>query len=179
MKANQWTIWCVLPLFWACGKSNPSPNEQCNVMQQQAGWTVEDFKTGYTIQFPDYYDGHGMFSFEGNTFARYYPFEGVFFDYSFCGPLYCEDFGAPLPALLPGRIVVNHPADGEEYLLHQRKDFCRQGEQVGVLYFSDTHPVYSRYYMLEKDTFRAALNIEYRSGSQTEIETIIQTIHPR
>lgn len=153
-------------------------DDSCVPMEQIPGWTVEPFKTNYTIQFPSDWKGTGMVGFEGNMFSkdREAPLGGV--GYQFCGPLYCEDFGEELP--MPAPLSFSEPdTEGLDVILENIVRFCDDTEVVAILYYGISKAgmmTYGRLYMKDNGVFQLGLTMKYEPALQEEIINVMKSI---
>ena len=167
-------------LISACSKdSDNGPNSesesQCSDMALNPNWITEDFKTDYLIQFPDDYVGIGMVGFEGNIFYKYSPDSTIALYYSYCSPLWCDDFGDTIDIMQTE--ITLELNNGLTILLEETQEFCDQGELVGKLYYNDLNESFGMYCMKEETVWREAARMEFRSDRLDDLQEILATIH--
>lgn len=167
-----WILSLITLCFWtAC--DDEEPPSTCTVMEQNASWTTEDFKTGYDIQFPSNYEGLGMVGFEGNFFAKNRTDDLTQFSYNYCGPLYCEDFGNALATPIPTSVTVIEGG----IILSEIIEFCDTDNNLfAILYHDNVQNRQGQLYMNQGGNFLEALSIIYDQSTQQEVEDIIKTI---
>ena len=150
------------------------PQTNCITVTQVANWITEPFKYQYTIQFPSSYEGIGMAGFEGNIFRKTRTDNQVNFSYSFCSPVYCEDFGSSLISPIPDSFSVY--VNNVGIFFDQKKEFCSNGEIEGIFYHTSTASAQGLYYMRRDTNFLQGLNVEFEISELTEVENILKTI---
>lgn len=76
-------------LATSCSKYEQiDPKSACIESEQNADWVTEEFKGGFTIQFPDNnYEGVRQIGFEGNIFYKNRLDNKIIFFYDYCGSL--------------------------------------------------------------------------------------------
>ncbi len=115
-------------------KNNEIDNEiTCIESVQNDQWETESFKTNYSIQFPSNYIGQGMIGFEGNIFDKKRNDSLVEFNYYYCSPLYCEDFGDTLADPIPNSLIALDKQNNEAEL-NEKVLFCDNSVNIGILY---------------------------------------------
>lgn len=147
----------------------------CLKMSDNSNWTTEDFKLEYTIQFPSNYEGTGMVGFEGNFFSKNRIDDKVSFNYSFCGPLLCLDFGEALASTATTEIIVID-RNNNEVILASKKEFCSNGMVEGILYHNTDASSMGKYYMKQDSEYLEGLTVYFDYSEYSEVERIIQTI---
>jgi hypothetical protein len=99
-------------------------------------WITINFKSNYTIQIPDGFEGIGIAGFEGNTFSKNSPDKKINLSYAYCNDLFCNDFGDPLGSSVPYSVQVKNDS-GATITLNKKEYFCQNSEVKGILYYSD------------------------------------------
>jgi hypothetical protein len=167
-------MYCLLLFFIAsCQKEELI---QCIVSEKHSLWKSEAFKEDYKIQFPDNYVGWGMVGFEGNFFSKMRADSAVSMNYSFCGPLFCNDFGATLEDPFPESIIV---VDGNQdpLVLAIQQEFCSElNETISIFYFNEKDISLGKLYMKHDNAFREALTVYFEKNKLSEVKEIIKTI---
>jgi hypothetical protein len=130
----------------SCDKEEYQISTDCVEVSDNTEWITENFKTNYIIQFPDNYEGSGMIGFEGKVFAKNRIDNKIEFNYSFCKPTYCSDFGEALKMPIPNSIKVKDKANNE-VILNSKKEFCLNGSLIGVFYFNSEMSSTGKLYM--------------------------------
>ncbi len=174
-------ILSLLVFFLSCDDSQDTPtfpdglpdNTECIQPGQNAAWETEPFKTDYTIQFPDGYEG-GIGGFEGNTFDKSSDETGIRFYYFFCSALFCEDFGDTLASPIPDSLITLH--EGQTQILHGLIALCENNDVTGLLYYNDEPESVGEYYMKVAGQFRHAVTISFPSVNLDIVLEIIKTI---
>lgn len=147
-------------------------------------WEKEDFKSTYTIRFPDDYEG-GMRGFEGNIFFKNRYDDLVVFSYYFCEPHFCYDFGERLNSF--DSLYGTNYYTGASYLLTQKVKFLKEEEVTGVLFYelaldgdfgNPEIDAMGVYYMMEEGEFLEGLTVHFKSEAYGEVLNILQTIQP-
>ncbi|NOZ74385.1 MAG: hypothetical protein GXO90_03275 [FCB group bacterium] len=164
-----------LLMVYACSDQNQETD--CIPTEQNYHWTAEPFKTDFTIQFPSNYNGPGLHGFEGNIFYKARTDSSVEFEYFYCGPLNCEDFGDTLPNPYPDSIMVNY-GSSEERNMNQLVLFCTNGEETGIFYHDQNEIAKGKYFQRVNRVYLEALSIRYDLGLEDEVENILRTIQP-
>jgi hypothetical protein len=164
----------ALVTFTTCKKDEPIPKVACLKLERVSNWRIEKFKNDYSIQFPSDYEG-GIYGFEGNIFYKFRTNKEVAFDYSFCGPVSCEDFGIELENPHPATINLIRLNNQVENL-NNRLNLCDKGEIVGVYYYSSNSDAFGKIYLKDDDKFKEALSVKYKVEFKDEVEKILKTI---
>jgi hypothetical protein len=145
-------------------------------LEKHPDWTVEPFKTNYSIQFPSYYEGTGMIGFEGNIFQKYTDDNEIRFGYQYCeSGVFCEDFGPILQDPIPNSITIDS-GQGNLITLDNKLDFCTDNELTGILYYNVDDECHGRFFMRLGDDFLEGLEIEFKVDKIGEVVEIIKTI---
>jgi hypothetical protein len=164
-------IFCLL---LSCKKSpEKSETPGCYTLTQIDGWPKINFKSNYTIQVPNEFEGLGMMGFEGNTFSKHSPDYKIYLDYGYCGNgLFCFDFGDPLAHPAPDYIQILTKLR-LSVTTNKIKYFCQNSDTVGLLYYIDNDNANGRLFWKDNNIFKAALNVDF---SLTEITTVNKII---
>lgn len=162
----------TLFIFLACSDDNIQKTERIK-LETNPEWLTEKFKKGYTIQFPDNYDGE-ISGFEGNTFSKVRSDKAIRFNYRFCSALFCSDFGKAL--VCPPKSVSIPGNDNDQLALTFGASFLQNDEIVGLFYFNDLESARGLYYMKRDGQFREALNVWFPNSAYEEVISILKTI---
>ena len=155
----------------ACNKDDI----ECQLFLQPETWVIEDFKTDYSIHFPPSYEGEGMVGFEGNIFFKNSVDNSIILQYSFCGPLYCEDFGNDLATPLPEMIFIETPFTTPVNLT-EKQSFCNNGVEYAVLYYNISDEAIGKLYMNHDGKWLEAMYIEFNRNKLDELIEIVGSI---
>jgi hypothetical protein len=167
-------IFCLL---FSCKKS-PEKNDTpgCYTLTQIDGWPKINFKSNYTIQVPDGFDGLGMAGFEGNTFAKHSSDNKINLTYAYCdNGLFCFDFGDTLSHPAPGNIQILNNL-GSSVTTNKIKYFCQNSDTVGLLYYIGNYDANGRLYWKDNNIFKAALDVDFLLTEMVTVDKIIGTI---
>lgn len=148
---------------------------QCIEMSQNQNWATENFKTNYTIQFPGDYEGFGMVGFEGNTFRKNRDDEMIVLSYSYCGPLYCDDFGDTLGVPTPNSIMAKDE-NGGNVILNSKNEFCLNGSTIGILYYNTEINSTGIFFIKINNSYLEGLTIFFTNTEYPEVQEILKTI---
>jgi hypothetical protein len=168
----------IILLISYCKKDKSIENSACNNLTTVDSWPTINFKTNYTIQVPNDFQGPGMTGFEGNVFSKFSKDTTLILDYGYCNALFCFDFGDTLQTTVPTSIRVKN-ISGDLITLNKYQKFCQNSETVGVLYYLDNNgpntALYwnGRLYWKDNELFRQAMQISF---SSSELETLIEII---
>lgn len=164
-----------LGFLGSCSDSDDEVINECIQIAQNTDWTTENFKTDFTIQFPDNYEGNGMVGFEGNTFSKTRDDSKIEFEYFFCTGTFCYDFGSALEEPIPSSIIAEDK-NRNNITLDSRREFCLDGNVTGYFYFNDKENSTGKYYMKRDSVFLEALTIYFDYPEIQEIDNIIKSI---
>lgn len=167
-------IFLLNPLFISCKKDNSTIND-CLSLELNANWASENFKRSYSIQFPSDYEGNGMVGFEGNVFSKSRKDKKIKFQYAFCSPLFCNDFGKELVNSNDSSISITD-TNGQQLTLNKKINLCENDKVVGVYYYIDRPNALGKLFWKQENSFREALTVEYEVAFQNEVEQILKTI---
>lgn len=138
-------------------------------------WTKINFKTDYTIQVPDGFEGIGMIGFEGNTFSKHSADNKINLDYAYCDGLSCSDFGETLTSPVPDRVqILIYP--NSSITTKKITYFIQNSDTVGLFYYSNLDNAMGRLFWKDNNTFRAALNVNFSLTEIATVDKIIGTI---
>jgi hypothetical protein len=161
----------------SCRKENII-EKNCIEISQNATWKIENFKREYAIQIPDNYEGVGMVGFEGNVYSKKRTDNKVELSYSFCGPLFCNDFGENLSSPFPQSILAKDKT-GKDIVLMKQKEFCTSEKVTGVFYSNNLENAFGKFYLSDNEVFKEALTVSYVKTEQLDVEEILRTIRKR
>lgn len=155
----------LAPLFFACKKEDARIED----------WQQEQFKSEYTIQFPDNYSGGYIQGFEGGSFEKTRDDNHAVFSYYFSNGLQSFDFGDTLVSAGMDSISVT---DGDVViLLPNRTDIIQQGDTTGILFYNEAWSISrAELYWFDGGVFKDALSIHYDSDLKEEVIQIVNTI---
>lgn len=167
---------CLLILLFtfiiSCKRETTNVN--CIALSQNSSWTVSDFKNNYTIQFPTDYFG-GKNGFEGNIFYKEKNDSSIIFNYAYCSPLFCYDFGDTLYQPFPNSINVK--VYDSTITLNKKVMFCGSNSlQTAILYYNDDDKSNARLYWKEGEIYRQSLEVAFNYTELQEVLDIIKTI---
>ncbi len=155
----------------SCRKVEPDePSNNCTKLTSIDSWPQIDFKSNYTIQIPEDFEGPGMVGFEGNIFNKNSKDEKISLNYAYCTALWCIDFGDTLQSPVPETIKIIGGYD-MPVNLNMRIQFCKDSDIKGILYFNDEDIASGRLYWMEDNLFRQALELNFHI---TELETVVK-----
>jgi len=164
----------LLSLFISgCKKAD---DDSIGEIPKDSVWITESFKSNYTIQFPDSYEGIGMYGFEGNMFTKNRIDEKVLFSYQYCHSLGCENFGDTLESPIPNSIIAID-ANENEVFLDLVKLIFEESDTVGILYYNDEEQSTGKYFMKEGDELLEGLSVYFTKSEFSEVEEIILSIN--
>jgi len=179
IAANCWKfglyMLILLSLISACSDADDEWQNECIEIAQNPNWSTENFKTDFTIQFPDNYEGNGMVGFEGNTFSKTKEDKKIEFEYFFCTGTFCYDFGSALEEPIPSSILSERK-NRNKITLDFRKEFCSDGNIIGYFYFNEAESATGKYYIKRDSVFLEGLSIYFDNTEIQEVESIIKTI---
>lgn len=146
------------------------------MLAQNVGWSVTDFKTGYTIQFPADYIGAGKQGFEGNVFSKKKEDNSIAFSYSYCTELGCHDFGDTLSPSFPNSINIG--ILDSSFILNKRVSFADSNSlETAILYYNnEDNNSHARLFWKDNGTFKQALEITFSYSGLQEVFDIVRTI---
>lgn len=176
MKAKFISLILLSLAFAACKKDKIEPIKE-NIIEMVANpnFSKENFKTDFTIQFPANYDGVGMVGFEGNMFSKARVDDKIALDYSFCSPLYCNDFGSDLVNSNSTQISITDK-NGQQILLTNRLNFGRNNSIEWIYFYNQSAQTIGKLYGKQGNVYQEALSINYENTLQNEVVDILKTI---
>jgi hypothetical protein len=139
------------------------------------GWITISFKSDYTIQIPDGFEGIGMAGFEGNTFSKYSADNTIYLSYAYCNGLFCYDFGDALGNSVPESVEVKNNS-GALISLNKKEYFYKDSEVEGILYYSDDKISRGRLFWNDSGSLKAALEIDFNLSDIEDVSKIIGSI---
>ena len=151
-------------------------NINCINMEANPNFTTENFKDGYTIQFPSHYTGDGLLIDESVTFEKKSGSD-LYFSYLYSSPvdglIY---FGQKLANPIPDKL--KSPSQSLTENLALKKEFCLNDEIEAIFYYNlDVNTSsYGKLYMKHNDWYYEGLNITFRAELLDEVEAVIKTI---
>ncbi len=175
MKQLFVSLCLCLIVFSACNKDDELLEIDVIEVEPHSIWETENFKNDYDIQFPDNYEGNGMVGFEGNLFLKNRADEAVELSYSFCDPLFCNDFGNALVDPLAISIIGENK-NGIEVALAVRKEFVLNEQLVGIFYHNVENNATGQYFMKQENNFLEGLTVYFSNTAIEEVEAILKTI---
>jgi hypothetical protein len=161
----------IFALLSACAKDSDDGYNLASI----DGWSTINFKSNYTIQIPDGFEGIGTAGFEGNTFSKYSADNKINLSYNYCNYLFCNDFGDPLGNSIPESVQVRNNS-GVLITLNKRESFYQNTEKVGILYYSDNEISRGRLFWKDSGTLKAALEIDFNLSEFETVNKIIGSI---
>ena len=177
MKRTILSLIIILTILTSCEKKEEEKItiSDCITISQNPNWTTENFKTNYTIQFPNTYEGTGMTGFEGNIFNKNRVDDKVELKYAFCGALLCNDFGDALDVPIPNSVTAKDK-DNNDIILNSKKEFCLNTNTIGILYYNIEMNSTGKYYIKQGSDYLEGLTIYFSNTEYQEVENIIKTI---
>jgi len=174
---------CLLALcvLISCNNNNVQP--LCTALESNPVWTVENFKTGYTLQFPPTYQGEGAATNSSYYFNKYRNDDNVRFFWTHCGVAFCDEYG--LVPLTTFRDTITAPSseifNTGGYLvrndLTEYKLFCDDDDVSAVFYYNTLQDADGALFLkLDDGQYYAAVLMNYKSTEQQEVEDILKTI---
>lgn len=171
----------VLAGLSACqpDQPTPEPDDGCVETAWLSGWTVDTLNEDFLLQYPPVYTGPGRRPFEGYTYFKNRPDSSVVFAYAFCGPLFCESYGATLPGAQPDVVTGTAPF-GQEVSLPLAYSLCENAQLQGLFYAGGAPRATGLLYLRPSpsDTFRQALFVTYDTAWTQEVNSIIRSLRP-
>ena len=172
MKKLILTILVVFSIFSCKEKIDDEKYPQINMVTIDS-WSTINFKTNYTIQIPDGFEGIGMAGFEGNTFSKFSP--EISLSYGYCNGLFCFDFGDTLKIPFPKSIQLGIGTT-EKVTLTEKEYFNLDTTIVGVFYYLKNTNSMGRLFFKDHDSFKAALEVIFPLNRIQTVDSIIGTI---
>lgn len=175
---------CLLALcvLISCNENN-NVQPLCTSLGSNAVWTAENFKTGYTIQFPPTYVGDGAAQNSSYYFDKYASSSDVRFFWRHCGFAFCDEYGlVPLTTFretitVPSSEIFNTGGYVVRNDLTEYKLFCDDGDISAVFYYNTLPDADGALFLkLDDDQYYAAVLMNYKSTAQQEVEDILKTI---
>jgi hypothetical protein len=151
-------------------------NINCINMEANPNFTTENFKDGYTIQFPSHYTGDGLLIDESATFEKKSGAD-IYFSYLYSSPVDgLVYFGQKLANPIPDKL--ESPSQSLIENLSLKKEFCLNDDIELVLYYSlnSNAASFGKLYMKHKDWYYEGLTIFFRAELFDEVEAVIKTI---
>lgn len=128
--------------------------------------------SGYTIQFPNNYNGIGMTIQEWVSFKMVSSENTKFYYDYFCDVDCAIFFGNKLSSPLPNQIV--HPSSN--ILLDEKIEFCINEEIESVLYCNNLTNASGVLFMKVNSKFYEALLVDFKIEKIDEVISIVKTI---
>lgn len=173
MNKNIYFLVLFILLIISCKKE--TNDIKCIRLSQNSKWATLDFKNNYTIQFPDDYFGEGKIGFEGNIFRKEKKDSSVTMSYSYCSPLFCQDFGDTL--LKPFSNSIDIRVNNSLITLNQAITFCDSNSlQSAILYYNDKDNSYARLYLNDNEIYQQALEVAFNHLRLQEVLDVLKTI---
>jgi len=175
---------CLLTLcvLTSCD-NNSNIQPLCTTLESHPTWTAENFKTGYTIQFPPTYTGDGAASNSSYYFDKYRNDDDVRFFWRHCGVAFCDEYGlVPLTTFrdtitAPSSEIFNTGGYLVQNDLTEYKLFC-DGDGLFAVFYYNTLPNAdgALFLKLGDDQYYAAVLMNYKNTEQQKVEDILETI---
>jgi hypothetical protein len=162
-------------LLTTCHKNDLIENPSCYNLANFDNWETINFKTNYTIQVPINFIGPGMQGFEGNTFSKSSANNRIQLSYFYANSLSCFDFGDTLTSEIPNSILVINDLS-QLITLNNIESFCKNGELMGYLYYSNNNFSRGRLFWKDGNVFKQALEINFYLSELNTVNNIIETI---
>jgi len=174
----------VLCVLISCNNNN-NVQPLCTTLESNSVWTAENFKTGYTIQFPPTYVGDGSAEDSSYYFDKYNANSDVRFFWRHCGVAFCDEYGlVPLTTFrdtitVPSSEIFNTGGYVVRNDLTEYKLLC-DSNGIGAVFYYNTLPDAdgALFLKLDDDQHYAAVLMNYKSTAQQEVEDILKTIQP-
>lgn len=165
-------------LIFSCKRDvdNSSYDANCIVLTQHADWVTTEFRSQYTIQFPNNYSIAKQQGYEGIVYDVKRDDNSVRFRYIYCNSMACYGFDN-LPASFPDHVV--YEAWGISKKLDQKATFCDGNMLTGVLYYNNDNDSYAKLYWKEDGKYMEAMQISYNHSRHQEVLDIIKTIRKK
>ena len=163
-------------LIVACEKAEPSQESKvlCVEMEENDDYLTEDFKEGYTIQFPEEFSGEGLEISLTASFVKTSD-DNINFAYNYlCNTDCILFFGDQLEEPYPDEMLSASQAIWEN--LDARMDFCIDNDIEAILYYNSTSLSRAKLFMQQDDGFYEGLVIEFSIDQLDRIVSIIKTI---
>lgn len=160
-------------LFVSCKRDVPDNNDNCMLISQNTDWATIEFRTNYTIQFPNTYSVTKQQGYEGLVYDVIRDDNSVRFNYIYCNSIECYGFDG-LPGSLPD--YINYGSSGSSIKLDQKVTFCNGNVLIGVLYYSDDNDSHARLYWKDNGAYKQALEVSYKRSRHQEVIDIVKTI---
>jgi hypothetical protein len=148
-------------------------DDNCIILSQNANWVTTEFRTNYTIQFPNNYSVAKQQGFEGMVYDVKSDDNSVHFHYISCPSMECYGFSG-LPASLPDFITSED--SGNSIKLDRKATFCKGNVLTAVLYFNNASQSNAKLYWLDNGGYKQALEVSYDQSRLREVIDIIRTI---
>ena len=168
---KQIILLLLITVAFGCTKEDGN-NSNCTGLKAVNNWTKTDFKSNYTIQIPNGFEGPGMVGFEGNTFYKNSADNEIILYYTYCNPLWCADFGDTLKSEFPASVQTMGFYD-IIIDLDQSAYFCQNSEIQGILYYRNDEITKGRLYWKDNDVYKQTLELEF---NLSKIDTVIKII---
>jgi len=168
-------------LLNSCCKVENNIDTDCIQMEQNSDFIIEDLNQDYTIQFPKDFTGKGLDSTSFISFRKEKD-DKIIFYYTFNSDIepslyYGEKLADPIPQRLESQsqiLTENLPL---------KKNFCKDGKIVGILYYSqngENVSSFGKLFLEHKDWYYEALKINFSDKIfKEEIFEILKTIRKK
>jgi hypothetical protein len=161
-------------LIVSCKKGGDNNStDDCILISQNEDWTNTEFRSNYTIQFPNNYSVTIQQGYEGMVYDVTRDDNSVHFHYIYCNSMECYGFEG-LPGSLPD--FVDTDASGGSIRLDQKAIFCNGNALTGVFYYNNDNNSPARLYWKDNGAYRQALEVSYKRSRHQEVIEIIKTI---
>lgn len=187
MRVYLLAILSVTVFFTSCKKKPGIDNTTSCLSGDSDGWKQEDLNKDYTIKFPSSYTNGGYIVFEGDyftkisfnstdtvTFLAQYGKTGVSTDV--WGPVLINTNVASVDIVYKEKLVT----------LKNKKRICSGSNTLGY-FFSNTgltidgtnNTCLGVVYLLKGSDYRQSLMIEYSTGKETEVRSVVTSIRTK
>jgi len=184
---RKFTFIQIIMFYILVASCNDNNNIQplCTSFQSHAVWASENFKTGYTIQFPSNYEGDGETLSPAHYFNKNRTDNNARFFWSHCEWASCQEYGrVPLTTLRDtikaGAVEIFNTGG---YLIRNdltaHKIFC-DSAGIAAVFYHNTQPDTDGALFIKQDDdkYYAAVMMHYDISTQQEVENILKTIQP-
>lgn len=163
-------------LLLSCQKE-ATDSLSCIQLEKNNSYLTEAFKSDYSIQFPQDYEGAGLLAFESVMFNKRSS-TGVEYYYQYLCATDCHIyFGDTLTMPLPSQISFSdYSSIQHEAQLDTRLEFCRDGNLEQVWYYDASNFGKSLVFFKESDYYLEGLIIDFQKENKDEVIEVLKTI---
>jgi hypothetical protein len=147
-------------------------------MSPHSSWPTERFKSAFDIQVPPGYEGQGMLGFEGNIFNKHNTPDSTYLWYSYCGPLFCDDYRDVLTSSAQASVSVRMNYVDPPVTLSNRLEFTRNNQIEAILFHNNEPSLKAALFLYYDGSFRESLEVAGRLQHLPDIANMIRTIRP-